>query len=196
MIQHEGFAGGCLFYANGLFLLAIMLIINQVATNVRNPLSLSFIGFYKLLCYIYLKFKLKQLNMKPELINWLAVIVAALSAFMVGGIWYARPLFGMAWMKESKLTEEEVKTGNKGKIFGMTLVFSLIMSANLAAFLATETTTTAWGAQAGFLAGVWTFGAIAIHSLFELKSWKYIFINGGYSVVSLVIMGAILGAWR
>jgi hypothetical protein len=134
--------------------------------------------------------------MNPALINWPAVLVAALSAFMVGGLWYARPVFGNAWMVESNLTEAQIKTGNKGKIFGMTALFSLIMSANLAAFLATPATTVAWGAEAGFLAGVWTFCAIAIHSLFELKSWRYIFINGGYSVVSLVIMGAILGAWR
>lgn len=134
--------------------------------------------------------------MNPSLINWPAVVVAALSAFIVGGIWYSSALFGNAWMADSNLTADQIKTGNKAKIFGFTALFSLIMSANLAAFLATPTTTTAWGAQAGFLAGIWTFGAIAIHSLFELKGWRYIFINGGYSVVSLTLMGAILGAWR
>jgi hypothetical protein len=53
-----------------------------------------------------------------------------------------------------------------------------------------------WGAMAGFLAGIWTFCAIAIHSLFELKSWRLIFINGAYSVVALTLMGAIIGLWR
>ncbi|GAB3926976.1 DUF1761 domain-containing protein [Mucilaginibacter myungsuensis] len=134
--------------------------------------------------------------MNPELINWPAVVVAALSAFMLGGVWYARGVFGNAWMAANNLTDEEIAKGNKGKIFGLTGVFSLLMSANLAIFLATPATTVAWGAQAGFLAGIWTFSAIAIHSLFELKSWKLIFINGGYSVVSLIIMGTILGAWR
>lgn len=89
-----------------------------------------------------------------------------------------------------------MKAGNTGKIFGFTALFALISSANLAAFLAEPTTTTSWGATAGFLAGIWTFGAIATHSLFEQKSWRHIFINGGYSIISLVIMGAILGAWR
>jgi len=131
-----------------------------------------------------------------HLINWLAVVAAALSAFAVGGLWYSSALFGNAWMVDSKLTMDEIKLGNKGKIFGFTAVFSLIMAANLAAFLATPTTTVAWGAQAGFLAGIWTFSAIAIHSLFELKGWRYIFVNGGYSVVSLTLMGAIIGLWR
>ncbi len=129
-------------------------------------------------------------------INWLAIIVAALSAFMVGGIWYSKSLFGNAWMADSNLTIEQIQTGNKGKIFGFTAVFSLIMAVNLGMFLADAKTDLSWGATAGFLAGVWTFSAIAIHSLFELKSWRYIFINGGYSVVSLTLMGTIIGAWR
>jgi len=134
--------------------------------------------------------------MNFSLINWLAVIIAGLSAFVVGGIWYSRPLFGNAWMVDSNLTEDQIKQGNKGKIFGFTLVFSLIMAVNLAMFLADAKTTASWGATAGFLAGIWTFCAIAIHSLFELKSWRHIFINGGYSIVSLTLMGLIIGAWR
>lgn len=134
--------------------------------------------------------------MNFSLINWLAVVAAGLSSFIVGGFWYARPVFGNAWMADSKLTEDEIKSGNKGKIFGFTAFFSLLMAVNLAMFLADAKTTAAWGAEAGFLAGIWTFCAIAIHSLFELKSWRHIFINGGYSVVSLTLMGAIIGLWR
>lgn len=132
-------------------------------------------------------------------INWLAVLAAGLSAFVVGGIWYSPGLFGRIWMKESGLTEERIRSGNKGKIFGFTAIFSLLMAVNLAMFLvdtAAVKTDLAWGATAGFLAGIWTFCAIAIHSLFELKSWKHILINGGYSVVALVLMGAIIGLWR
>jgi len=129
-------------------------------------------------------------------INWLAVLVAGISSFVVGGIWYSPGLFGKAWMSANNLSEEEIKTGNKGKIFGFTLIFSLLMSANLAMFLNEPKTDLTWGMTAGFLAGIWTFCAIAIHSLFELKSWKLIFINGGYSIVSLTLMGAVLGVWR
>jgi len=136
-------------------------------------------------------------------INWLAVLVAGLSAFAIGGVWYSPGLFGNAWMKDSKLTEEEIKKGNKGKIFGFTLFFSLLMAFNLAMFLKDPVgtdcgpkTNLSWGATAGFLAGIWTFCAVAIHSLFELKPWRLIFINGFYSMVALSLMGAIIGAWR
>jgi hypothetical protein len=139
-------------------------------------------------------------------INWLAVLVAGISSFVVGGIWYSPGLFGKAWMKDNNLTEDDVKKGNKGKIFGWTFIFSLLMAANLGMFLNDPPATCpqdcgiktdiSWGATAGFLAGIWTFCAIAIHSLFEQKPWRLILINGFYSVVALTLMGAIIGVWR
>lgn len=139
-------------------------------------------------------------------INWLAVLVAGLSSFVVGGIWYSPMLFGKAWMKDNGLTEEDVRKGQRGKIFGWTLIFSLLMAANLGMFLAPTPATCVcecapevnmnWGATAGFLAGIWTFCAIAIHSLFEQKRWRVILINGFYSLIALVLMGAIIGVWR
>lgn len=38
--------------------------------------------------------------------------------------------------------------------------------------------------------------AIGIVSLFERRPWTYVLVNGGYITVTLVFMGAILGAWR
>lgn len=129
-------------------------------------------------------------------INWLAVVAAALSSFVIGGLWFSPLLFCNVWMRVAGLTEEQVKTGNKGKIFGVTALLSLIMAINLAMFLNDSKTTASWGATAGFLAGIWTFCAIAMIGLFELKSWTYIFINGLYSMLSLTVMGLIIGAWR
>ncbi|NII24541.1 DUF1761 domain-containing protein [Pseudoflavitalea sp. X16] len=137
-------------------------------------------------------------------INWLAVLVAGISAFVLGGVWYSPALFGKAWMKENKITMEEVQSGNKAKIFGWAFILSLIMAANLAMFLAepkepcpgAPVVNISWGATAGFLAGIWVFCSIAIVGLFEHKTARYIFINGGYCVIALVLMGAIIGAWR
>ena len=129
-------------------------------------------------------------------INWLAVAAAALSSFVIGGLWFSPLLFCNVWMRAAGLSEEQVKAGNKGKIFGVTAILSLIMALNLAMFLNDPKTTASWGATAGFLAGIWTFCAIAMVGLFELKSWAYIFINGLYSTISLTVMGLIIGAWR
>ena len=139
-------------------------------------------------------------------INWLAVLVAGISAFVLGGVWYSPVLFGNAWMKENKFTEEQLKSSNKTKVFGWAFVISLIMAANLAMFLAdtpaectgncAQKTDITWGSIAGFLAGIWGFSAIAIAALFEQKTARYIFINGGYALVALTLMGAIIGVWR
>ncbi len=134
--------------------------------------------------------------MDMSTINWLAVLVAGISAFVIGGVWYSPALFGKAWMSENRLTTEDVQRGNKAKIFGWTLVLSLIMAANLAMFLNTPDIDLSKGIFYGFLTGVWIFCGIAIVALFELKSARYIFINGGYMLVALTLMGAILGAWK
>lgn len=129
-------------------------------------------------------------------INWLAVLVAGISAFVIGGIWYSPGLFGKAWMKQNSLTEDDIKRSNKGRTFGWSFILILIMSVNLAMFLADPKTDFVWGMAAGFLAGIWVFCGIAVTSMFELRSWKYVFINGGYQIVALTIMGGIIGVWR
>jgi PhnB protein len=135
--------------------------------------------------------------MNMESVNWLAVLGAAIATFVLGGLWYSPALFGRSWMAECGFTEADLQKGNMGKIFGFSFIFSLIMAANLAMFLADPGTTAAWGATAGFLAGFgWVALGLGVISLFERKSWKYIFINGGYMTVAFVLMGLILGVWR
>jgi hypothetical protein len=140
------------------------------------------------------------------MINWLAVFVAGISAFVLGGIWYSPRLFGNAWMIDNKLTMEDIRKGNFGKIYGWAFILSLIASVNLAMFLAPVPDTCpaecaqqigmGSGAMYGALAGLWVFCFVAIHGLFEHKPARLIFINGGYALAALALMGAIIGLWR
>lgn len=130
-------------------------------------------------------------------INWLAVVAAAISTFVLGGLWYSPALFGRAWMSVNNLGKTELAKSNMGKIFGLSFVIALVMASNLAAFLAEPRTNASWGAAAGFLAGFgWVALGIATIALFERRSFKYVLINGGYMTVSFVVMGVIIGAWR
>ena len=130
-------------------------------------------------------------------INYLAVLVAALSTFILGGLWYSPMLFGKAWMRVNNFTDADLQTFSKARMFGWSFIFSLVMAANLAMFLAGPATNTVWGMTAGALAGLgWVAMASAIVGVFENKSWPYILINGGYMTVAFVVMGAIIGAWR
>lgn len=130
-------------------------------------------------------------------LNWLAIIVAALSNFLIGGLWYSPFLFAKLWMKENKFTDEDMKDPKMLKVFGLTFVYSFIMSFNLAMFLNDAKTTASWGAIAGFLAGFgWVAMSIFIIGLFERKSYRYMLIHGGYVTVSFIVMGLIIGLWR
>ena len=130
-------------------------------------------------------------------INVWAVIVAAMSAFVVGGLWYSPLLCGAAWMRANNFTEEQVNGFKKSRMFGWSIPLLLIMATNLAIFLADAQTNWVWGITAGVLAGAgWVATGIAVVGLFENKSWTYISINAGYNIVAFALMGLIIGAWR
>src|SRR6187431_805760 len=129
-----------------------------------------------------------------ETLNYWAVLVAALSTFLIGGIWYSPAVFGKAWMRENGFTEESMKHSNMAKIFGLAFFLGLIASINLAMFLGPDTNVKL-GALYGFLAGFgWVATFVGTHYLFERKSFKLFLINAGYSVVALTVMGAIIAA--
>ncbi len=129
-------------------------------------------------------------------LNYLAIVVAALSTFLIGGLWYSPAVFGKAWMKENGFTEEGMKGGNIVKIFGVAFILGLISAVNLAMFMGPENDP-AMGALWGFLAGAgWVATFVGTHYLFERRSFKLFLINAGYSIVALTVMGIILAAWK
>lgn len=129
-------------------------------------------------------------------INHLATIAAALSDLLVGGLWFSPILFFQPWKKANGFTDEALKAQNPAKVFGITLVLSLIISYNLAFFLAEESTGVAWGTMAGLLAGIWAAAAFSIIALFEQRKTAYFFINAGYILVAFTLKGFIIGLWR
>jgi len=134
--------------------------------------------------------------MEVPAINYWAILVSALSTFLIGGLWYSPAVFGKAWMRENGLTEEALKNGNMTKIFGLAFVLALVAAVNLAMFLGPEVNVM-MGAFYGFLAGFgWVAMFIGTHYLFERKSFKLFLINAGYSIVALTVMGVIIGAWK
>jgi Protein of unknown function (DUF1761) len=131
----------------------------------------------------------------PE-VNWLAVIAAAVSSFVVGGLWYSPALFGKAWQKEAGLTDEQLKAGNPAKIFGGSLVLSLVAAAVFAMFLGPKPEL-GFAFGAGLSAGLcWVAASFGINYLFEHRSLKLFLINGGYHTVQFTVIGVVLGLWH
>ncbi|RYF98189.1 MAG: DUF1761 domain-containing protein [Chitinophagaceae bacterium] len=157
--------------------------------------------------------------------NFLALLVAALSTVVIGAIWYNPNVFGTVWMRESRLTEADLKSGNMIKIISLSIIFAFFMAfilqfmvihqygvfgliggdpskalpsyANFMADYGTHYRTFKHGMLHGaMMGGLFALPLIGINGLFERKSWKYIIINGGYFIVSLTIMGGIICAWE
>ncbi|HYS99895.1 MAG TPA: DUF1761 domain-containing protein [Thermoplasmata archaeon] len=136
---------------------------------------------------------------------YIAVVVAAIVSFVIGGIWYARPVFGKAWMAALGKTQADMEAMRKQapKGFAAGLIGALISSFVLAIFLDYGRLagvglpgSVAGGAVVGLL--VW-FGflmtTMVSGAIFEGRSMKLLGINLGYSFVSFLVMGLILGIW-
>lgn len=129
-------------------------------------------------------------------LNWLAIIVAAASAFAVGALWYSPLLFAKRWMKESGVTEESARNSNMPLIFGAGFILTLIASFFLAMFIGADAGG-AFGAHAGLMAGFgWVFTFMGVIYLFERKTLAHFLINSLYCIVALTLMGLIIGLWQ
>ena len=126
-------------------------------------------------------------------VNWLAVVLAALCGFLVGGIWYG-PVMGKRWMGAVGLSEEQVKAGNAPMIYGGAFAFSLLASWTLAHTFVTYgqdlsvmvKVMTAFGVALGFVVP-----AIGTNYLFSLKSRALFFIDATYWLLFYSAMGAV-----
>jgi hypothetical protein len=134
---------------------------------------------------------MRLLNM-PE-INLLAVLIAAVSSFIIGGLWYSPLLFEKAWQRETGMTEEHLKGGNMALIFSVAFVLIFLAALVFAMFLGPNAGL-GFGTSAGFGAGLfWAAGSLGVIYLFERRSLKLWLINGGYLTVMFTAIGAILG---
>ena len=130
-------------------------------------------------------------------LNWLAVLVSAASAFALGGLWYG-PLFGKAWQALVGLSDEDIQQGNPARIFGGSFVLNLVTAFGLGMMLQLHPAPSlVAGLSAGGLIGLALVATnFGINYLFAQRPLRLYFIDAGYIVLLLVVMGAILGAWR
>ncbi len=132
-------------------------------------------------------------------INFLAVLVSAIASFALGALWYSPVLFGKTWQLELGFSDEDLKGANMGKIFGSSFVLMLVMGLGMAMLIQghfDQEITWLSGLKHGIYIGLVFVGAsMGINMLYQRKSLKLWFIDAGYQIVFLGIMGAILGAW-
>lgn len=135
--------------------------------------------------------------MPQAIINYWAVLVAALANMVLGSIWYSKPLFGTAWMKLTGAKMDGAKQ-NMAKTMSGAIIAALVMSYILAHFVDYVGAVTIWdGIQLGFWVWLGFMATISINDiLFGQKSWKLYFINNGFFLINAIVMSVILALWQ
>lgn len=133
-------------------------------------------------------------------VNHLAVFLAAFSTMVVGGIWYAKGVFGSTWAKLARVDmNRRPKRGEMVWLMSTTFVASLVTAYVLAlfAFLANQFFQNSFF-QDTFMTALWLwFGFTAArfytHDAFEGRRKKLTILNLSYELLTVLVMALIIG---
>ena len=130
-----------------------------------------------------------------SVLNWLAILVATVAGFALGGLWYG-PLFGEAWLSALGKSANDIQPS--ATPFVISFFTALITAIVLAMFIsALNISTLGGGVVIGFLVGIGFIAtAMASDSAFGDTGVYLWLIQSGYRVLYSVLMGAILAVWR
>jgi len=133
-------------------------------------------------------------------VNYLAVLLAAVSTMVVGSIWYTPKAFGNAWMKMTGVkANQKMSTGQLVWMFGSVFVASLVTAYVLAhvtflsnkffggSFMSCALQTAFW-LWLGF-----TAMRFYVHDTFEGRRKKLTLLNVSHELVTMLVMAFIIG---
>lgn len=132
-------------------------------------------------------------------VNYLAVLLAALSTMVVGSLWYSPSGFYKQWARLAHVKRTETNTKQMILMFGGVFVASLVMAVILAhmAYLSNtffknsflqDTLSTAFWLWLGFVAT-----RFYVHDTFEGRRKLLTVLNAGHELVTLLVMAIIIG---
>lgn len=125
--------------------------------------------------------------------NILAIVAAAASSFLLGGLWYSPVLFGNAWNRENGGLP---RPGHPARVFGAAFVFSLVAAIGFA-WLVGPAPSLEKGLVSGLVAGfACVAGSFGINYQFAQRSFKLWLIDGGYHTAQFLLFGLIFGLWH
>lgn len=132
-------------------------------------------------------------------LNWLAVLVAAVAYFVLGGLWYGLPPMAKTWMRATGIEVPEGQ-GAPVAIFALTFVAYLVAAtatAALAHAIGSETLQDAVGL--GLVIGIgYALTLTAVGVLYDRKPQPGVLFlfNGVFNLLGLVLVAIIVTLWR
>jgi hypothetical protein len=142
-----------------------------------------------------------------EEIKFTAIIIAAFIPLVLDLVWFHPKVFGAIWKQEVEVSPEVAKKINRFLQYGLSLVLFLFISLLMSITVniggpegmrhGTEAFSTfKHGAFHGLFMGILLVIPITVINGFkEQRNFSYLFVSGGYWILSLALMGGILSAW-
>lgn len=128
-------------------------------------------------------------------INLWAVLVAAVSSFLLGGLWYSPMLFLNPWTRAMQRSVDDQQP-HPAKTFGFAFAFALV-SAYLFANLLGPAPDLQYAVQTGLVVGLgFVAASFGINYQFADRPFSAWFIDGGYHTLQFVLYGVVLGLWH
>jgi hypothetical protein len=137
--------------------------------------------------------------MRTVKLNWVAILVAAIASFLFEALWFST--FMDAWLTGVGRTREWLMSAagvTPALQYGVAILCSIVAAAVLSICIQASGEQTA---RRGVLcaAVVW-FGFVATswakEYIFEVRTLQIFAINAGYFLFDLILIGAIVGAWK
>ena len=134
-------------------------------------------------------------------INFLAVIVAAVVSFVLGALWYSPVLFAKPWMAAHGFTLETMTAmrSTMARSYSILVHCMLVMASVIAVLVGPLGLVGAMhGARLGaflWLGFAATIGLTANVYAGKPRALFFFFIDAGYQLVYMIVMGAIPTAW-
>lgn len=131
------------------------------------------------------------------MINYLAVLVAAIASMALGALWYSPLLFGNLWMRLMKLDPKKMNHKHMNLSYGGNFLADLVTAYVVAVFSGVSQTATALG---GGLIAFWLWlGFVATTTLgnvlWQNKPFKAYLLDNAFHLLRLVIIGVIIAVW-
>lgn len=132
-------------------------------------------------------------------LNWIAILVAAIASFLFQALWYS--LFMTEWLAGVDRTREwlmNTSVVTPPLQYGTAILCSVIAAAVLSIVIQASGKQ---NVQRGVLCAalIW-FGFVATtwatEYIFEVRPLQLFLINAGYSLIDLILIGAIVGGWK
>jgi len=129
-------------------------------------------------------------------LNYWAIAVAAIAAWIIGGIWWSKAIFGKVWAKAAGVGRKEMSPGPAKHVIWIVLqaLTAFVLAIILTKFDAKD--------AAGALCGAfWVWAGFAIPILvsavmFAKMKFKAFLIQAGFLLVSYTAMALIITLWQ